>query len=92
MVNNVVLVGRLTANPEMRYTPNGTAVTTFRLAVSRPPRRNSQEERADFIDIVTWRQTAEFCGNYLDKGALVAVEGRLQTRSWETQDGQRRQA
>ena len=92
MVNSVVLVGRLTANPEMRYTPNGVPVTTFRLAVDRPVRRDSQEDRADFIDIVAWRQTAEFCGNYLDKGALVSVEGRLQTRSWETQDGQRRSA
>jgi single-strand DNA-binding protein len=76
----------------MRYTPNGVPVTTFRLAVDRPVRRDSQEDRADFIDIVAWRQTAEFCGNYLDKGALVSVEGRLQTRSWETQDGQRRSA
>jgi single-strand DNA-binding protein len=92
MVNSVVLVGRLTANPEMRYTPNGVPVTTFRLAVDRGARRDSPEDRADFIDIVAWRQTAEFCGNYLDKGALVAVEGRLQSRSWETQDGQRRSA
>ena len=91
MVNSVVLVGRLTADPEMRYTPNGVAVTSFRLAVNRPARRDQPEERqADFIDIVAWRQQAEFCGNYLNKGALVCVEGRIQVRNWETQDGQRR--
>ncbi|MGD8237621.1 MAG: single-stranded DNA-binding protein [Armatimonadota bacterium] len=92
MVNSVVLVGRLTADPEMRYTPNGVAVTNFRLAVDRRPRRDQprEERQADFIDIVAWRQTAEFCGNYLNKGALVSVEGRIQVRDWETQDGQRR--
>jgi single-strand DNA-binding protein len=76
----------------MRYTPNGVAVTNFRLAVDRRPRRDQprEERQADFIDIVAWRQTAEFCGNYLNKGALVSVEGRIQVRDWETQDGQRR--
>ncbi|MFQ5810042.1 MAG: single-stranded DNA-binding protein [Armatimonadota bacterium] len=94
MVNNVVLVGRLTRDPEMRYTPNGVAVTNFRLAVDRRPRRDQprEERQADFIDIVTWRQTAEFCGNYLNKGALVSIEGRIQVRDWETQDGQRRRS
>jgi len=92
VVNSVVLVGRLATDPEMRYTPNGVAVTSFRLAVNRLARRDqpAEERQADFFDIVTWRQTAEFCGNYLSKGALVSVEGRLQARSWETQDGQRR--
>jgi len=93
VVNNVVLVGRLTRDPEMRYTPNGVAVTNFGLAVNRPSRREEgQERQADFIDIVTWRQQAEFCGNYLNKGALVSVEGRIQVRDWETQDGQRRRS
>lgn len=94
MVNSVVLVGRLANDPEMRYTPNGVAVTNFRLAVNRIPRRDqpAEERQADFIDIVTWRQTAEYCGNYLDKGALVSVEGRIQVRNWETQDGQRRRS
>lgn len=93
MVNSCVLVGRLANDPEMRYTQSGIAVTNFRLAVNRPPRRDSDEEPpADFIDIVTWRQTAEFCGNYLAKGALISVEGRIQVRSWETQDGQRRRS
>lgn len=94
MVNSVVLVGRLTADPEMRYTPNGVAVANFGLAVNRRPRRDQprEERQTDFIDIVTWRQTAEFCGNYLNKGALVSVEGRIQVRDWETQDGQRRRS
>lgn len=93
MVNSVVLVGRVATDPEMRYTQNGVAVTNFRLAVNRMPRRDSDEDPgADFIDIVTWRQTAEFCGNYLAKGALVSVEGRLQVRSWQTQDGQPRRS
>ncbi|MFQ6132011.1 MAG: single-stranded DNA-binding protein [Armatimonadota bacterium] len=93
MVNNAVLVGRLATDPEMRYTQNGVAVTNFRLAVNRVPRRDSDEEPgADFIDIVTWRQTAEFCGNYLTKGALVSVEGRIQVRNWQTQDGQPRRS
>ena len=94
MVNSVVLVGRVATDPEMRYTPNGIAVTNFRLAVQRIPRRDqpAEERQADFIDIVTWRQTAEYCGNYVSKGALISVEGRLQVRSWETQDGQRRRS
>ncbi len=96
MVNSVVLVGRLTADPDMRYIQSGAAVATFRLAVNRPPRRSQDgspaTEQTDFIDIVTWRSQAEFVGNYMKKGALVAVEGRIQTRSFETQDGQRRRA
>ena len=93
VVNSVVLVGRLTKDPEMRYTPNGIAVTNFGLAVNRQSRREEgQERQADFIDIVAWRQTAEFCGNYMKKGDLVSVEGRIQVRDWETQDGQSRRS
>jgi len=97
MINNVVLVGRLANDPEMRYTPSGTAVTKFRLAVSRPPRRSGEEgvpaeEETDWLDIVTWGNVAENVAQYLDKGALVGVEGRVQSRSWETQDGQKRYA
>ncbi len=93
VVNSVVLVGRLTRDPEMRYTPNGIAVTNFGLAVNRPSRREEgQERQADFIDIVAWRQQAEFCGNYLKKGDLVSIEGRIQVRDWETQDGQSRRS
>ena len=94
MVNHVVLVGRLARDPEMRYTPSGMAVTKFRLAVSRPPRRDAPqgEEQTDWLDIVTWGKMAENCAQYLDKGSLVAVEGRVQSRSWQTQDGQNRSA
>lgn len=95
MINNVVLVGRLANDPEMRYTPSGTAVTKFRLAVARPPRRGGEEgaaaeEETDWLNIVTWGSVAENVAQYLDKGALVGIEGRVQSRTWETQDGQKR--
>lgn len=91
MVNNVVLVGRLGKDPELKYTASGTAFARFRLAVDRRGRRDeSGEKQTDWIDVVTWEQNAEFVGNYLDRGSLVAVEGRIQTRSWQTQDGQKR--
>ncbi|NLM51640.1 MAG: single-stranded DNA-binding protein [Firmicutes bacterium] len=87
MLNRVILIGRLTRDPELRYTPaNGVAVTTFTLAVNR---RFSQQQEADFIPIVVWRAQAENCAKYLVKGSLVAVEGRLQIRSYEL-EGQRR--
>lgn len=89
MLNRIVLVGRLTRDPELRYTPSAKAVASFTLAVDR--RRNQQGEReTDFIDIVTWGRLAETCSSYLSKGRLVAVEGRLQIRSYQTQDGQKR--
>ncbi|MCC6443348.1 MAG: single-stranded DNA-binding protein [Armatimonadetes bacterium] len=91
MLNRVVLIGRMANDPELKYTPSGVAVCTFRLAVDRIP--NAQGEReADFIDIVAWRQRAEFAANYLGKGRLVAVDGRLQIRSWVAQDGTKRRA
>ena len=92
MINNVVLVGRLGNDPEMRYTPSGTAVTSFRLAVNRPPRRDAPEgeEQTDWLNIVTFGKVAENCAQYLDKGSLVGIEGRVQSRSWEGKDGQRR--
>ena len=96
MVNSVVLVGRIATDPEMRYTQSGTAVTNFRIAVDRRGRRGddqgqgAQQPEADFLDVVTWREQAEFVGTYLKKGALIAVEGRLQARTWEAQDGTRR--
>lgn len=94
MINNVVLVGRLGKDPELKYTPSGSAVTNFRLAVNRPPRRDAPEgeEQTDWLDIVAWEKVAENCAQYLDKGALVGIEGRVQSRTWETQDGQRRYA
>lgn len=88
MLNRVVLIGRLTRDPELRYTPNGAAVVSFTIAVDRKFNRNE----ADFIPIVAWNKLAENCANYLGKGRLVAVEGRLQVRSYETQDGQKRWA
>ena len=89
MLNRVVLIGRLANDPELRYTPSGIAVTTFTIAVNKIP--SSQGEReADFIPIVAWRQSAEFAANYLKKGRLVAIDGKLQIRSWVAQDGSRR--
>src|SRR5690554_830244 len=89
-MNLVVLIGRLTRDPELRYTPNGTAVAQFTLAVDRPFLNQAGEREADFIPIVAWQRLAETCANHLHKGRLVAVEGRLQIRSYEAQDGQRR--
>ncbi len=90
MLNRVILIGRLTADPELRYTQSGTAVANFRLAVDRPFLNQSGEREADFIPIVVWDKQAENCANYLNKGRLVAVDGRLQVRSYDAQDGSRR--
>lgn len=90
MLNRVILIGRLTRDPELRYTPSGAAVTQFTLAVERPFTSGDKKEReADFINIVTWRQLAETCSNYLRKGRLTAVEGRMQTRNYENNEGVR---
>ncbi|MGC8862842.1 MAG: single-stranded DNA-binding protein [Armatimonadota bacterium] len=89
-MNVVVLIGRLVADPELKYTPSGVAVATFRIAVDRRFKSESGERETDFIDIVVWRQQAEFAANYLSKGRLVAIQGRMQTRSWVQQDGQKR--
>jgi single-strand DNA-binding protein len=89
-MNHIVLIGRLTRDPELRYTPNGVAVTNFDIAVDRPVANQQGEREADFIRIVAWQKQAELCANYLKKGRLVAVEGRLQIRNYETQDGQKR--
>jgi single-strand DNA-binding protein len=90
MLNRIVLIGRLTADPQLRYTQNGVAVTTFTLAVNRPFTNQQGEREADFINIVVWRKQAENCANYLAKGRLAAVDGRLQIRSYDAQDGTRR--
>ncbi len=92
MLNRVFLIGRLTRDPELRYTPGGKAVANFTLAVDRNRGGAATEREADFIDIVVWEKQAETCANYLNKGRQVLVEGRLQIRSYETQDGQRRKA
>ncbi|HOB34766.1 MAG: single-stranded DNA-binding protein [Firmicutes bacterium] len=89
MLNRVILIGRLTRDPELKYIPSGTPVATFTLAVNRPFTNKMGEREADFVPIVVWRKQAENCANYLSKGSLVAVDGRLQVRSYE-QDGQRR--
>ncbi|UHA75382.1 single-stranded DNA-binding protein [Paenibacillus sp. 481] len=89
MLNRVILIGRLTRDPELRYTPAGVAVTQFTLAVDRPYSSQSGEREADFIPVVTWRQLAETCANYLRKGRLTAVEGRIQVRSYDNNEGKR---
>lgn len=89
MLNRVILIGRLTRDPELRYTPSGVAVTQFTLAVDRPFTAQGGEREADFIPVVTWRQLAETCANYLRKGRLTAVEGRIQVRNYENNEGKR---
>jgi len=89
VLNRIILIGRLTADPQLRYTQTGTAVATFRLAVDRPRPNQQGERETDFIDIVTWQKLAETCANNLTKGRLVAVDGRLQIRDYEW-EGQRR--
>ena len=89
-MNRIVLVGRLAQEPELRYTQTGIAVAKFTVAVNRPFVNQQGEREADFIDIVVWRNQAENCANYLSKGRLVGIDGRLQIRSYETADGQRR--
>lgn|SRR5690606_33996372 len=89
LLNRVILIGRLTRDPELRYTPSGVAVTQFTLACDRPFTNNQGEREADFIPIVTWRQLAETCANYLRKGRLTAVEGRIQVRSYDNNEGRR---
>lgn len=88
MLNRVILIGRLTKDPELRYTPAGVAVTQFTLAVDRPVAAGKDKE-ADFINIVAWRQLAETCANYLRKGRLTAVEGRIQVRNYDNNEGKR---
>lgn len=88
MLNRVILIGRLTRDPELRYSPAGVAITQFTLAVDRPFTNNGERE-ADFIPVVTWRQLAETCANYLRKGRLTAVEGRIQVRNYENNEGKR---
>lgn len=89
MLNRTILIGRLTRDPELRYTPQGVAVTQFTLAVDRPFTSQGGEREADFIPVVTWRQLAETCANYLRKGRLAAVEGRIQVRNYENNEGKR---
>ncbi len=90
-LNKVMLIGRLGADPEIRYTADGTPVVNFSLATDSPIKRNDQwETETEWHRVVAWRRLAEICNEYLSKGRLVYVEGRLRTRSWEDRDGNKR--
>lgn len=89
MINRIVLVGRLTKDPELKYTPSGVAMARFTLAVNRTFSNQQGEREADFINCLVWRKQAENTANYLKKGSLAGVEGRIQTGSYEGQDGKR---
>jgi single-strand DNA-binding protein len=93
-LNKVLLIGNLTRPPELRYTPSGTAVADLRLAVNRNYTTQSGERREEacFLTVIVWGKQAESCGEYLDKGSEIFVEGRIQTRDWEGKDGQKRSA
>lgn len=90
MLNKVMLMGRLTHDPELKRTPGGTPVTTFSLAVDRDFRNQKGDKETDFIDIVAWRNTAEFVSRFLTKGRMAVVEGRLQLREYTDRDGSKR--
>ena len=89
MINNTVLVGRMVRDAELRYTPNNQAVATFTLAVNRQFKNQNGERKADFINCVIWRQQAENLANWAKKGALIGITGRIRTRNYENQQGQR---
>ena len=89
MINSICLVGRMTKDAELRYTPSNVAVATFTLAVNRNRKNENGEREADFINVVIWRQQAENLANWAKKGALIGVTGRIQTRSYDNQQGQR---
>ena len=90
MLNKSILIGRLTKNPEIKSLPNGVSCTTFTIAVDRSFTNQQGEREADFLPICTWRGLADNCGKHLAKGRLVAVSGRIQTRTYETSDGTKR--
>jgi single-strand DNA-binding protein len=90
MLNRTILMGRLVADPELKTTASGVSVTSFRIAVDRSYVKSGEERKADFIDIVCWRQTADFVCRYFSKGSLIAVEGQLQSRTYQAKDGTNR--
>lgn len=93
MLNKVFMQGRLVADPELRHTPNGVAVASFRVAVDRDFKdKNTGERQADFINVVAWRATAEFVSKFFSKGRMAIVEGKLQSRNYEDKDGNKRYA
>lgn len=89
MLNKVILMGRLTRDPELRTTPQGVSVCTFSIAVDRGYVRQGEERQADFINVVAWRSTAEFVSKYFIKGQMIAVVGRIQTRNYDDKDGKK---
>ena len=93
MLNRIIIMGRLTRDPELRHTQSGTAVASFTLAVDRDfKNKQSGEKETDFIDVVAWRQTGEFVSRYFTKGRMAVVEGRLQVRDWTDKDGNKRRS
>lgn len=92
MLNRVVLMGRLVADPELKTTNSGVSVCSFRIAVDRNYVKNGEQRQADFFDIVAWRSSAEFVCRHFTKGSLIAVDGQLQTRQYQTKDGSNRSA
>ena len=92
MLNNAVILGRLVADPELRTTGYGLSVTSFRVAVGRSYQKAGTERQTDFIDVVAWRQTAEFVSRYFHKGSMIAVQGSIQTRNYEDRQGNKRTA
>ncbi|MDF2566549.1 MAG: single-stranded DNA-binding protein [Oscillospiraceae bacterium] len=92
MLNKAILMGRITADPELKHTPNNVSVVSFSLAVNRTFTTKGGERQTDFIDVVAWRQTADFVGKYFRKGQLMAVEGSIQTRTYEDKNGNKRKA
>lgn len=92
MINTVIIMGRLTADPELKKTQSGTSVTSFTVAVDRRFQQKGEEKQADFINIVAWRQTAEFVEKYFSKGSMIAIRGSIQTRTYEDKNGNKRTA
>lgn len=92
MLNKICIAGRLTRDPELKRTPSGTAVTSFSIACDRDFKSADGQKETDFVDVVAWRQTAEFVSQYIGKGRMVSVEGRLQIRTWKDKDGKSRKA
>lgn len=92
MLNCAVIMGRLTADPELRTTPNGISVTSFSVAVDRSYQRAGEDRQTDFINVVAWRNTAEFVSRYFRKGSMIAVQGSIQTRNYEDRNGNKRTA
>ena len=92
MLNRIIVMGRITRDPELRRTNSGTAVASFTVAVNRDFKSQSGEKETDFIDVVVWRNTAEFVSKYFSKGRMAVVEGRLQVRDWTDKDGNKRRS